>query len=252
MKQKPDWKHLAVWGLIVLSSCATTNSELIRRDSAATPVANNSAVICRSELDMQTALKKLASRNTVEADLTRKTLIEYSRKSDQCRKEIIEELIQAMDKPNLNFELDRNSYYLWLQGSMLLGDLKAAEALDLLINHLDLNDGLFSASMTHQPAVVGVTKMGDIALPKLISALRGNPNRNIRLAAALCLSEIRAPSAIEAMRQALRSESDQCVTRFIQLSIEIHDLKSETHPSESDSQWMGLSQRRLIALKCEI
>src|SRR6185369_4616813 len=110
--------------------------------------------------------------------------------SPACRTETISQLIRAMDKPNLSFVMDRPSYFLWLNGAVILGDLKAVECLDLLIEHLDLNDGFFSASMVHQPAILGIEKMGTLAVPKLRVALEQHPRREIRLATALCLADI--------------------------------------------------------------
>ena len=66
-----------------------------------------------------------------------------------------------MNKPELNFVTDRSSYFLWRNGTAILGDLKAVESLDLLIEHLDASDGFFSASMVHQPAVLGIEKLAE-------------------------------------------------------------------------------------------
>ena len=125
----------------------------------------------------------------------------------------------------------------------------AVEALDLLIEHLDANDGFFSASMVHQPAVLGVKAMGVVAVPKLASALRQHPNRNIRLAAALCLADIGGPEATDALKQALSSESDQCVRRFISLSVDNPVDGKESKPrlsaDDADVLW-----QRLLAFRC--
>jgi hypothetical protein len=40
----------------------------------------------------------------------------------------------------------RSGYYLWREGSELLGKLKASEALDLLTSHMRMNDGEWSSA----------------------------------------------------------------------------------------------------------
>lgn len=195
-------------------------------------------IACGSETDLKVAInKKLSSEDWVEADQARKILLKYSNESPVCRTKIIKMLIHSMNKRELNFVVDRRSYFLWLNGSTLLGELQAVDAIDLLIDHLDLNDGDFSASMVHQPAVRGIIAMGAASVPRLTVALQHNPNRNIRLAAALCLKDIGGPSATDALKQALTSESDQCIRRFIELSFE--------PPTDE------VLQQRLLAFRCD-
>src|SRR5437870_3688031 len=179
---------------------------------------NNDGPSC-SSIDLDVAVKRLSEGWDTSGKIT-KPLIEASNQSLVCRKAIIGGLMHAMDKPEINFFSDESSYYLWSNGSAILGQLKATEALDLLISHLDLSDGLFSASMVHRPAIHGVEAMGSLAVPKLVVALKENPNRNIRLAAALCLADIAGAQADAALLAALKSEKDECVRRFIELCFE--------------------------------
>jgi HEAT repeat protein len=229
------------------------------RESTTKPEARYAAG-CSSEIDLKTAIKNLAVGDWAQADQTKKLLLDYSKRSQGCRKQIIDALVRAMTKPNLDFVSDQFSYSLWLRAGPILGDLKAVEALDLLIDHLDLNDGYFSASMVHQPAVLGVEAMGVLAVPKLSVALQQNSKRNIRLAAALCLMEIGGSDAMKSLKLALRSESDSCVNRFIRISIEItnNELKSKTRPAKESytnesyiNEQTDLRQQLLIALKCD-
>jgi hypothetical protein len=90
--------------------------------------------------------------------------------------------------------------------------------------------------MSHQPAIGGITAMGNAAVPKLAEALKLNPRREIRLNAALCLNEIGGHEATEALKQAFPNESDQCVRRFIELLLA---------PATVD-----ILQQRLLAYRC--
>lgn len=145
-------------------------------------------------------------------------LFENANRSTTCRKRVIATLVMAMDQPNVDLVRDRRSFYLWHYGSELLGDLRASEALDLLIKHLDLNDRT-PFPLNHHPALVGVIRMGPIALPKLNIVLRQNPDRYMRRYAVFCIASIGGVSANQALRQALSSETDPCVKGFRQASL---------------------------------
>lgn len=120
-------------------------------------------------------------------------------------------------------------------------------------SHLDLNDGEFSASMNHQPAVLGVVAMGSAALPKLTVALKENQNRDIRLAAALCLNQIDGATVLPTMKEALRSEPDACVRRFLEISVKLLELEEEGQSGRSTEQETAASELRrglLTAMRC--
>ena len=110
----------------------------------------------------------------------------------------------------------------------MLGELKAIEALDLLISRLDLTNGFHSSSMVFQPAILGVTRMGQAATSKLALALQQNPKARIRMAAAYCLTEIGGVSAMNALRRAQEHESDPCVAKFIRISLNTFTYKSKS------------------------
>jgi HEAT repeat protein len=254
MRNKTWLILLALLSLAIVG--VLTNSARNNKSSGSylSHAADNSNAVCQHESDIHADLLSLSSGNEIESERIRQTLLNTSRKSSECRKQIIVALTEAMDKPNLDFRTQQSNYYLWLEGSRLLGDLKATEALDLLISHLDLNDGVFSASMNDQPAVIGVSKMGAVAVPKLDIALRQNHNRDIRLAAAYCLTEIHDQSAIKALRNALGSESDPCVARYISLSLKIFDRESKSSniPTVSQDLDTEINARRelLMAFLC--
>jgi HEAT repeat protein len=248
MKHRLRSNLLVVVCAVVISTCTVRMNKPVSEPAVA--AADTSiAAACSPQLDINIAIRQLASKDWAEAQKTRSVLREYSKESTVCRQQIIEALVLAMSKPNLNFITDQFTYRLWLHGSILLGDLKAVEAIDLLIEHLDLNDGAFSASMVHQPAILGLTGMGELAVPKLGIALEQSANRNIRLAAAFCLIDIGGPEAIDAMKRALNSESDQCVRRLIALSIDDPTDRKESKPKLWSND-ADVQQERLLAFRC--
>jgi len=181
---------------------------------------------CRDQSgDIRTDLQRLSSGEFTQSELGRSSLLGRAQKSPECRKEVIHALMERMDKPDLNFEKDISSYFVWREGSQLLGELKATEALDLLISHLDLTNGLHSSSKVFQPAILGVRQMGLAAVPKLAVALLQSPKAGVRMAAAYCLTDIGGVSAMNALRRAQNSEGNQCVARFIRISLSTFSYK---------------------------
>jgi len=246
-------KHRVIGPLFIISSAVVLFSCAAKtRSTNDGPLAYAGArTSCGMTTDVSDVVSKLSSENFADADQARKELLSQSKTSVECRKEIVDTLIRTMDKPHLNFLLDRPSFFLWSNGSALLGELKAVEALDLLIDHLDLNDGSFSASMSHQPAVSGVKAMGILAVPKLGIALQHNSNPRIRLAAALCLTEIGGPDSLRLLNQGLGSEADPCVSRFVRISIDILNHEQEAKALRDDDKTLvGLKQKLIIAFRC--
>lgn len=183
---------------------------------------------CRDKSDnIRIAVQSLASGEYSEIELARNTLLDHAKHSTACRKAVIKNLMESMDKSNIDLQKDLKSYVIWREGSQLLGELGATEALDLLILHLDLTNGFHSYSKVFQPAILGVREMGPVAIPKLASALLQDSKPRIRIAAAYCLTAIGGPSAMDALKEAQKREADQCVARFISISLTTFSYESK-------------------------
>jgi hypothetical protein len=181
---------------------------------------------CLTESEVLNSLEKMVYSSQPEANQARETLLNEARRSAGCRTELIAAVMSALDKPDQDFDRDPvRMYPLWREGAKLLGDLKAAEAVELLVSHLYLNTGSYSTTMSHRPAVWGVINMGELAIPKLSAVLRESPDPEMRLLAVYCISAIGGQTAISALKQALDSEPDHCVNRFIRVSIDSLDNK---------------------------
>ena len=87
----------------------------------------------------------------------------------------------------------------------MLGDLKAIEALDFLVAHLDFSRGMFSTTMSQQPALHAVQEIGEGAIPKLSDVLRQHPDWRMRMYAVYCISGIGGPAAERTLKEALPS-----------------------------------------------
>lgn len=247
---------LAIFAVLALSGAVKQSTtecclQLASRAETSTP----SQIGCDAESgDIRTALVDLSSREYAQVEQATSKLLEYSKKSSACREEVIRVLMEEMDKPDLNLERDVASYIIWREGSRLLGELNATEALDLLISHLDMTNGFHSASMVFQPAVLGVRQMGEAAIPKLAVALRESARPGVRKAAAYCLTEIGGTSALDVLKQARAGESNGCVARYIDTSLSTFSYKSKSGRFlfDNDAPQADVEARRkwLTAFEC--
>jgi hypothetical protein len=237
-------------GSFVVTLILGLGNGISRRMGSSVVVADSTPATRTQSDSLTTQIEQLATGS----EAARMKLLKESRKSSRRRIQIIKALMAAMDQPNLNFSEQGHDYFLWREGSGLLGQLKAIESLDLLISHLDLNDGFFDASMTHQPAIVGVVAMGQPAVPKLDYALQHNANRDIRMAAVFCLGAIGGRDGKNAIRRALSSESDPCVRRLLSSSLDLYakELRASNRSATAADFSAELTARkeRLIAFSC--
>lgn len=174
---------------------------------------------CLPDSDISTAVHELSTAGDyAELNRAKRLLLGNADRSPKCKKQVAAALMTAMDKPNLDLVRDEPSFRLWFYGSDLLGDLKALEALDLLLSHSELNDGT-SFPLNHHPALRGVIKMGPIALPRLGAELRHNPDPKSRRYAVFCIAQIGGASAKRMLKETEPFEPDGCNQEFIRSSI---------------------------------
>ena len=197
-------------GLPVCGNCPRASVELFARGAELKS--------CMTKPELELAVRELSLKQTYrELETARLRLINNAKLSTKCKAEVIGAIIKAMDKPQLDVYRD---FHLWRYGAELLGELKATEGLDLLIRHLSFTDGM-SINIAHYPAMVGVMKIGRPAIPKLGAALRRNSDISYRYNAVFCIAQIGGPQATHELRTAISTESNSCVRKFIQVSIDV-------------------------------
>ena len=175
---------------------------------------------CLGDEEVLRRLESISTGQTLSEQLSAQSqLVANAKKSSECRTRVITALVKAMDKPALDLQNDRPSFYLWHYGGEILASLKAAEALDLLIEHFELHDGTLFP-LHHHPALINIIRMGSLAIPKLTTVLKENPNPNSRQYAVFCLAEIGGADAKSALQQALSSESNTCVRSFMGVTLQ--------------------------------
>jgi|GEM_PF-5741461 len=247
MKHKMSTKILVLLGVLLITVVALQFRVRSKpsgiEESYRDPEAQGA---CRSTISSRSLIQQLSLNRNEDNDAASK-LVALANESPGCRDEIVSELVEAMNKGLV--EYNHSSFLLWAKGSAILGELKAVETLDFLIDNLDFSDGLFSASMNHQPVVPAVEKMGELAVPKLAAALKNHPKRDIRLAAALCLLDIGNPEALDALKSSLTTETDECVRRFVTLSLP-DPAEGANSKRKITAETGEMLMQRLLAFRC--
>jgi len=201
------------------------------------PVTRNGQTLipgCMTESEVSDALEQLANSNkTTEQETIAETLRDNASQSAACRTQLVTLLIAKLDKSDRDLLLNRPSFFLWHYGGKLLGDLKAVEALDLLIANFDLHDGS-PYPFDHHPALGAASHIGEGAIPALKSVLDGNGDDSIRRYAVFCLAQIGGRVARQVLQDRLASESNCCVSNCIRASLEA--FKNKTLPNQITSE----------------
>lgn len=180
------------------------------------PRSVHAQTLCLSHSEVSGAIKELAlPLSSRERDSVFNRIRAGAKRSAKCRTRLVNQLMAAMGNPDPATEVDNATYNTWQYGAYLLADLRATEALDLLIDHLNLTDGF---SINHYPVLGAVISFGPIALPKLSRTAQNNPNIYIRKSAIFCIASIGGLSARRSL-EALHGESDRCNRDFIEASL---------------------------------
>lgn len=155
-----------------------------------------------------------AARERAKNDIT-----SLARESDQSREQVIRELIKLVESSNARLRLSSPTHYhSWKFAVEFLGEIKATEAIDALVNCIDCNDGIAGLSYERLPAYKAIIIIGPDAVAKLADTLhRGRPES--RQYAALALGEIGGDEAKKALEDALQQEENKEVTTCIKMAL---------------------------------
>lgn len=186
----------------------------------------NKAQSSATDNEMHTLTRRLYSRQigntyyspSIETQQeVRERLLAIAYESTSGRNRVVQALIDLL---NDTVTKEANSTA-WNVGTNLLGRLKAAEAIDLLVAYIDYSDGVTGLSLGHIPSAWALAEIGDPAVPKLIEALLYGKsllfdnNARLREGAARALGRIGGIEAKQALEQALGVETDKTVVFYI-------------------------------------
>lgn len=116
------------------------------------------------------------------------TLLIIASKSEECRRQVVEAAVNVMSDPEAKEE--SSIAHRWLTAVYVLGELRATEAIDILVKNLDQTgqNGVIMSLHFH-PVATALAKTGEPAIPRLIEAL-ADENIDIRRQAASTLATI--------------------------------------------------------------
>ena len=168
-----------------------------------------------------------------------RSLLAKARSSPGCRTQIVQGLIKGMEQASKNVTNPYDNYFFFENGASLLAELKATEALDLLVANIDLNDK-YPSGLDDFPALVAIQKIGRPAIPKLRVLLTTDSEPGRRKFAALATAYIGGPQARRALAAALPHETDPCIKNFLEVSLRAFDNKERPNRVSRalNSKWL--------------
>jgi hypothetical protein len=213
-------------------------SETIRQSVGSAP--------CFLDTELRESIATLKQQGGAEVATVSESLLTKARSANGCRIQVVQALIDSMAQATNPTANQYENFFLWLHGASLLADLKATEALDLLIANIDFTDG-WSASISesHFPALVAILRIGQPAIRKLQNVVSNDSEPDRRKFAAFCLAYIGGGQAKMALKSALSRETDPCVKGFLEISLKGFDNK--TRPNHITS---ALNGKWLAAFYC--
>lgn len=159
----------------------------------------------------QTRLEQLIvdlySKDNANRRETRNKLVTLARQSPASQARVINRLIEVLE--DARDIMDKSRYQTWYDAAEIVGELRAVEAIDVLVKYLDFTDGVVGFPLANRPAVNALVGIGKPAVPNLISALLEREGTRIRINAAEALGFIGTRQARKGLQRALVSEQDK-------------------------------------------
>lgn len=179
----------------------------VRQDSAGTNKAGD-------------LVQKLQVAGEAEQEKVKKELSLLAEESAESREQVIQELIIRVKGSDVRSRLTSRAHYnAWKSAVDLLGQLKATEAIDVLVECIACNDGIAGLSNDRYPALKAILAIGHEAIPKLTQALSNNDDPATRIFSASALGQLGGDEAKEALEQALLSEQNTEVAASIRVAL---------------------------------
>jgi hypothetical protein len=145
-------------------------------------------------------------------------LLKIAARSAESRARVIDSLMDVVE--DLSARDESPIAIQWMKAVNVLGQLRAVEAVDSLINslgHSGQNGIIMSLSI--DPPHRALLEIGEPAVPKLVGALT-HPDHYIRTRAAWLLVEIEEERARDAIQAALEKETDEKVSCEFQRTLD--------------------------------
>ena len=195
---------------------------------------------CFKGTELSDSLAALKLQGGPEVAKVYASLLAKARTSPVCRAQVVQAVMSGMEHASKNVTNPYDNFFFFKHGAALLAELKATEALDLLLANIDLNDE-HPSSLDDFPALVAILKIGKPALPKLQTLLTNDTNPGRRKFAVLAIAYIGGSEARRALASALSRETDPCNKKFLEISLQAFDNKARPNhvSSELNGKWLS-------------
>ena len=175
---------------------------------------NNNAKVQSHGDEIDSLLERLRPVKTYEEATTRTevpnietqqniqdSLMSIAEQTPESRAEVVEALIRTVQDPQVRAE--GVIAYRWTMAVNVLGELKAPEAIDILIANLgETGQNGIVISLGYHPVAQALVKIGEPAIPRLMEVWSSDNDDEIRHQAEVALVNIGKP-AIPVMQDAL-------------------------------------------------
>lgn len=156
-----------------------------------------------------------------------KQLLDIANESLEMRALVVWTLVDLLEDPS-----HQDGFYysaVWSCACAVLGQLKAEEAIDVMTNHLDMQNGPVTLSFSGFSAVQGLIQIGEAAVPNLEKALLSTGSKaTCRGLAAFALGAIGGEWATDALNRGYEQEKDPEILKGIDASLDV--IKRKTRP----------------------
>jgi HEAT repeat protein len=207
--------------LVTLVNCSTSafrEARTLRDDNQSRD--NTGASVKQGHTDINEAarlVRQLQSDDELERKQAKIMLGSLARQSADSRGQVVLEAKRVIEDSDARRRLSSAAHYdAWTSAAELLGELKATEALDALIECIDCTNGIGGLSTYRYPALRAIIMIGQGATPKLKEALN-NERPTTRKYAVLALAEIGGAEARKALEDAASTEQDGETAQIIKM-----------------------------------
>lgn len=138
--------------------------------------------------------------------------IEIARQSLEERARVIKALARIVDDPGAQTEMLFATR--WHFAIRVLADMKAVEAIDVLVKDIRVTGLTAIVLMNHRPVFSAVISIGRPAVPRLTQTL-SEDDAAVRRDSVYALGEIGGSDAKKALEQALKKEADEDTQKAI-------------------------------------
>ena len=233
---------LVTFLLVIVSAVIWRANDAVDARSSKTMTQSVRSTQCFHDTELRESIATLKQQGGADLVKGAKFLLTKARTDSRCRTQVIQGLINTLAQATNPTTNQYENFFLWVNGASLLADLKATEALDLLIANIDFTDG-WSASISesHFPALAAILRIGQPAIPKLQVVLSNAPESHKRKFAAFCIAYIGGGQAKTALKNAMSTETDPCVKDFLKVSLQAFDNKAKPNhiSSELNGKWLA-------------